>query len=252
MSAVSHSLPPEQVVLQRFRKALASYDHYALVQRESARYLAQLIRTYTPPSPHVLEIGCGTGYLTRLLLSSLLPTRLIANDLIPEVHSYLPDHPSLEFLPGNAEELDYPSHLDVVTGGGVLQWIHKVARVCKKAYHALRPGGLIAFSIFGPLTMLEVSLLTGVSLPFRSLSWYVHTLRRTGFLPLWAEEKVYRLQFSNAREALYHIKHTGTHGLGHTWKGSIRDLLARYEDMWRSGTHVPLTYQVFWVIGRKR
>ncbi|WP_245523446.1 methyltransferase domain-containing protein [Spirochaeta thermophila] len=245
------NVPPSALIRRRFQDSFSSYEQHAIVQKKVAHMLCERVVSFAPPAPYIMEIGCGTGFLTRLLLNRCAPARLITNDLVPEAQTYLPPHPAVYFIAGDAEKIDYPAPLDIVIGGGVLQWIRHPEHVFQKALKALRKGGLVAFSIFGPLTMIEVTVLTHCRLPFRSLSWYVHTLRKTGFLPLIAEECFYTLFFSSALEALYHIKHTGTHAPGHGWKGSICEIVATYEKTWKQGNTVPLTYQVFLLIGRK-
>ena len=60
----------KQNVNRHFSKAAAEYDRYACVQKKMAQRLIQKIQLERPPQ-HILEIGCGTGCLTRELAERL-------------------------------------------------------------------------------------------------------------------------------------------------------------------------------------
>ena len=65
-----------------FSAAAGSYDAAAGVQRRVAGELAQRIARLPLDQPRVLEIGCGTGFLSRELLA-LDPRELLLTDIAP-------------------------------------------------------------------------------------------------------------------------------------------------------------------------
>ena len=68
----------------RFGRAAREYEAHATVQQHTAIRLAEQIADLPlPPQPRVLEIGCGTGLLTRELAYRLGPADWTITDLAP-------------------------------------------------------------------------------------------------------------------------------------------------------------------------
>ena len=58
----------KQLIASSFRKAAESYPDQAYAQNLIAQKLASILANYqTSSTEDILEIGCGTGYLTNLL-----------------------------------------------------------------------------------------------------------------------------------------------------------------------------------------
>jgi malonyl-CoA O-methyltransferase len=61
----------KQIVRQHFSRNAVNYDAYAKVQKKMAEQLLEIIRLTldrTAAAPEILDIGCGTGYLTGQLI----------------------------------------------------------------------------------------------------------------------------------------------------------------------------------------
>ena len=54
-------------IICSFDKKASSYDKYSLVQDEVARRLCDRLSNITIKPMNILDIGCGTGYLSDLL-----------------------------------------------------------------------------------------------------------------------------------------------------------------------------------------
>ena len=92
-------------VRQRFCIASASYDAEAQAQRQIAARLWALAAPHVAPGAVMLEVGAGTGLLTRHLLTAQ-PKNLTVNDLYtsPQVQELMDQHPGvLSVCEGNAE-----------------------------------------------------------------------------------------------------------------------------------------------------
>ena len=57
----------KQSIRRNFARRAGSYDRHAGVQRLMALGLLARVQEALPQARRVLEIGCGTGYLTSLL-----------------------------------------------------------------------------------------------------------------------------------------------------------------------------------------
>ncbi|WP_374593542.1 methyltransferase domain-containing protein [Aquabacterium sp.] len=70
-------------VRHHFAAAAHSYDAHAVIQRAVAQRLADAIAARWPTLGEVIEVGCGTGNLTRALLRTDAAARIVATDLAP-------------------------------------------------------------------------------------------------------------------------------------------------------------------------
>ena len=61
-----------------------AYDDAALVQRAAAAQLARWVgQAVLPANPRILELGCGTGFLTKSLSERLGRARWTVSDVAP-------------------------------------------------------------------------------------------------------------------------------------------------------------------------
>lgn len=96
---------------------------------------------------HVLEIGCGTGVLSKEILhkGSSLTALDISSDLINVAKSNNAD-PRIEFLTGNANQMIFDDNtFDAVIGSSVLHHL-EIDRSLGELYRVLKPEGFICFT----------------------------------------------------------------------------------------------------------
>lgn len=81
MPAVKRA-PSKELVAQRFSKAVATYTEESYVQQKIAKKMIRLLKEYTTTDhARIIELGCGTGFYSQLLLEYLRPDHLWLNDL---------------------------------------------------------------------------------------------------------------------------------------------------------------------------
>jgi ubiquinone/menaquinone biosynthesis C-methylase UbiE len=97
------------------------------------------------PTDTVLEIGCGSGLFTRSLATRC--ERLIAHDLDPryvaQTKAKLSDLSNIEYLIGDARDLQLDAVADVIVLISVLPEIPEPLRALEACRRALKPGGRI-------------------------------------------------------------------------------------------------------------
>ena len=134
----------------RFDAAALTYESATPVQRRIADALAQAIEAEgLAAGGRVLELGCGTGYLTRRLVPALTPRLWIAADLAPAMLQALRrrlEHPAVTPLLMDAQAPALTPGFDLVCSSLTLQWLADPAAVAGRWRSLLGPSGLLAYS----------------------------------------------------------------------------------------------------------
>ena len=161
----------------------------------------------------------------------------------------------LNYIIGDAENMALPQNLDLIISSSVLQWLENpLDFINGNCIKSLNRGGIMAFSIFGPENLYEVSSLTDIALEYLPLECLCKELCRNFNLIAVKEEKII-LGFTSPRDVLLHLKATGVNGVGeYRWsKGSLHNFLSAYSEKYRLGDgKVHLTYHPYYMILQKR
>ncbi len=143
---------------QRIGKAFGSaaehYEEHAGVQRIVAATLAQLLRLQPArPAPdgrlRILEIGCGTGLLTRHLRSLFPDAEIVATDIAPEMIGQAERGADIgaQFLVMDGEAPVFEgAHFDLIASSLAFQWFADLPRALDRLTALLRPGGSLMFA----------------------------------------------------------------------------------------------------------
>jgi malonyl-CoA O-methyltransferase len=249
----------KQLVTKRFTRAIETYNREATAQRTIAGRLSQLVSQHVsiPPYPRVLEIGCGTGFLTRHLVHDLPSAAFTVNDLCPEMAVCFDDLTAtrpVTFLGGDAEQIALPRGQHLIVSSSALQWFVQPARFFARCHQLLEEEGYLAFSTFGPDNLQEVSALTGASLAYRTLAEW-QTLLAPHYQVVDACEEHLTLTFATPLDVLYHLKRTGVTAVQptHAWtRGDLAAFAPVYAERYsQEGGGVRLTYHPLYLIAKK-
>lgn len=247
----------KQLIAARFAKARNTYTREARVQQQVAEKMMQLIKEPYTRFRRVVEFGCGTGSYSRILLHTLQPEALLLNDLCREMEECvkeLCDGTTVQFVPGDAEAIDFPGETDLITSCSTLQWFNDPGAFFTRCHQALVADGLLAFSTFGATNMHEIRQLTGHGLDYLSVE-ELQALLSPGFDILHAEEEVISLPFPTPQAVLKHLKQTGVTGTEkRIWTRSrlqsfCKEYTTRFSD---AAGNVNLTYHPIYIIARKK
>jgi len=155
-----------QRTLERaFSRASATYDLHAVLQREIAdRLLAHMEFTTLKPK-QILDIGCGTGYLTGKLRKRFRRAHLygldLAEGMVKRARSVSGSGGMFRskggFLQADAVLLPFPDAcFDLVCSNLTMQWVSDPMTMLAEMRRVLAPGGLMLFSTFGKRTLAEL------------------------------------------------------------------------------------------------
>ncbi len=264
-SFTSLTEPGKKRIRERFSRAAGTYDAHADVQRELAVLLGQQLPQGAVPG-RILEIGCGTGTFTALLVGHYPEAEIIALDfsegMLGQARAKLAGHARLSFLCEDGERFlaACPSSFDLICSNSTMQWFDDIPAAFARIAGLLAPGGRFLGVLFGPKTFSELSqglahcFAAPVQLPPSRFPG------RTQLAALAAAhlggatvEEVARVRYYPSLLALLdHIRKTGTGG-GQSLPASLTPGRLRLLDAWfrKHFDGYPATYQAFVVKGEK-
>lgn len=143
-------------IAQKFGSAATYYDRHADLQKQVAdRLVASLEpwRGIIPPGP-IIELGCGTGFVTEGLADLYSDREIQITDLSEEMVGFcrrkFGDWEHLKFAVQDAEQpLFKEPHYSMTVSNFVAQWFKDPALTFGKWLEATKPGGLLLASFPG-------------------------------------------------------------------------------------------------------
>ena len=149
----------KQAVARAFDGA-RGYEDAAAIQAAVAEGLALRIAGLTlRPSPRILEIGCGTGFLTLALRRRIAPGPMIASDIAPAMalraRDRLRGEADLSVLVMDGERPCLAPGFDLVCSSLAAQWFEDLPGALVRLAGLLAPGGLLAVTTLAEGTFRE-------------------------------------------------------------------------------------------------
>lgn len=147
----------KQQVANSFGDAAVFYDKHADLQKEVADRLLASLQPWRDiiPSGSIIELGAGTGFVTKGLVD-LYPDREIevtdlSEDMVAFCRNKLDDHDNLKFKVLDAEQVpEYEDPLYSMTlSGFAAHWFRDPAQTLAKWLEITKPGGLLLASFAG-------------------------------------------------------------------------------------------------------
>jgi malonyl-CoA O-methyltransferase len=162
----------KNLVRMHFDRHAHEYDQYASVQAYMADKLMELLGPVRATRVNrILEIGSGTGLLTRRIRSSYPQAQLTVIDLSASMLQTLrnklgSDGADIEFILGDAEasailkklfvSTELYGKYDLIVSSAAFQWLNDPASAIRGYLSLLEGSGVCAFATFGPQTFHEL------------------------------------------------------------------------------------------------
>lgn len=253
----------KELLRRRFSRNLDTYDTLATVQRAIADRLGDILSHRCPSAvKRGIEIGAGTGFLTRHLVRLFPAAQWIVNDLVPESRDFLPATTGtgipVAFVPGDGEAIPLPSgRYDLIASASTVQWFDDLPDFIARAARSLAPEGILAVSTFGPENFREITASTGQGLEYYPLSDLATLLTANGLQILVKEEWIERQHYPTPTDVLRHLRLTGVNAVAaERWTHSrLRRFEADYRKAYtieENGAEcVTLTFHPIIIIAKK-
>ena len=126
-----------------FSKIASEYEELATVQKSASEILMKLLKI--GDDKDVLDLGCGTGHLTRKIRSltngkvvGIDPSEGMIREAIEKSKGL-----DITYEIKSAEDMDYEESFDVIFCNSVFQWFKDPEKAIKNCYRALRKNGRI-------------------------------------------------------------------------------------------------------------
>lgn len=257
---------------RRFSASASSYDSYALVQKKMAQKLIGEVKAAAKKQSNldVLEIGCGTGYMTGLLLQELENAKLHALDIAPGMIEEASKKFGrvVEFRCEDVENADFECEYDLIVSNATFQWLNEIESTFSKLAGCLKTGGFIVFSTFGEKNFwelneafkkakLEKNSFDGTRLgqSFYSLPELKLMLERSAKsiglkCKIKLEEKMEYQYFDSSKEFLHSIKKIGANSKSDMLTNSpgiIKRTMEIYNQSYREKEKIRASYHCIYV-----
>lgn len=264
-------MPALKKIQQSFRRSLKTYDENAFVQLEVAETLSKMLSEYCAQSTHfsqVLELGCGTGFLTKAILSRFTIQQLHSTDLVSECEVVLAEQlkpflgeqlRSWEFVSADINQLNINKNHDLICSASSMQWVDDLSVVMAKIIAGLRSKGWLALSSFGPDHFSQLRELNQnfgnetSSLNYASDVQWRELLERD-FEIKKIESQAMTIWFDSFHEMLQHLRNTGVNGNARQqWsQKNLSEFAYFYESTFAKQGCLPLSYEPIFIIAQKR
>lgn len=255
---------------QQGNRSAHSYDEYAIVQKKIAHRLLHDLQSLAFQPQYILELGCGTGYLTQLLVDHFPEAQVTAIDLSEQMihvaQANMEFHPRVQWKVGDAEQVDdlLQGSFDLIVSNAMIHWLETPEETIAKWLQWLRPDGWFFATTYGPehfqelhTLFQEVEMDYGIrpeqhAPPFYTSEKWVQLVG--GLKDVSATESWDRLSYANCRTFLHSIQRTGeSYSQSRSIKRTLlTEVIKRYDRAYRTREGVYATHHWVHLHGQKR
>ena len=245
-----------------FERASGGYEAAASLQARVAAELLQRLELLRFSPGVVLDLGSGTGRVTRELKRRYPRARVIALDIAPgmlrEARRHQRPWRRFDRVCGDALRLPLrDGSIDLIFSNLMLQWCEPLAAALSEARRVLAPGGFLSFSTFGPATLYELRTAWAEADGYNHVNHFpdMHEvgdgLVRAGLMEPVLDADRFELGYPDVLTLMRDLKAIGAHNVtaGRPRALAGRERLTRVQrayEAFRRDEGLPATYEVIY------
>ena len=260
---------PLHSICQYFSRAARRYHRHAALQRQIADELAER-HLHSVGCESVLELGCGTGFLTRHLAERFPDATIdavdISADMIDLARHMLPAT-NIRWQVADMNQLPKQRKYDLVASSTSLHWGEPLEQLVRQVGRWLRPVGKLAAAVMSADTLAELHAIRREVAPHKTPPRRLPTadeladyLTAAGLSVCEISSQTYRQSFPSSLDLLRHLQLTGFTGGPFSHRESetlVRSELAALADRYAkqhagADGQVDATFQATYVLAELR
>lgn len=249
----------KQKVAESFDRAAITYDQWATIQKNIGDNLLERLQWLKLQPEHILEVGTGTGRLSRALSQEYKTANVYAIDISTNMLTEAAKHSKQHFICADAAQLPIADNsIDLLVSNLMLQWCEDINSVIQEFARVLKPDGALLFSSFGPDTLKELraswaTVDDAVHVnSFIDMHHYGDSLLQAGLKNPVMDVDRLQWQYQEVKALMMELKNIGAHNInsdrqrGLMGKDKFQAMIAAYEQYRLKDELLPVTYEVIY------
>jgi len=249
-------------IRRAFSISAKSYDHFSGLHQDIADQL--LARVLKEPEPSVLlDVGCGTGYLTVKAKESFPSCRVIGLDFAPGmIEAARSKHDGIAWVLADGSHLPFSDgNFDILISNLAYQWAVDLTKAFRQARRVLTSHGSMICTLFGYNTCRELfqsleEAKTG-TLQFARLpdeAQVREALTCSGFKDINLDTQQIKIEFKGMIALITWLRSIGANNLsreGYLGPETISRAAAIYRERFPYLEGIGATFEVIRIYGKK-
>lgn len=232
-------------IIHCFNKSTQTYDAAAEIQMRVAKQLAKQASAVSAKS--ILEIGCGTGLLSQLLLTQFPNAEFLLTDIAPNMIEHCQNrfasYEKINTVCIDGEKITVPETINLLVSSMTLHWFSNVVQGIANMISQLPSGSYFIFSLLGEGSMQEWhDVCQQHNLPIATPSWITVSQLENFFPTMQIKNELIKITHQGCYDFLKTLKNIGATAANEYYRplsaGQLRRVLRQNKDSFTISYHV--------------
>lgn len=232
----------KKIVAQNFSRGVQTYNLNAYIQTKMANELYSMLDTNMNHIKNILELGCGTGIFSDMLVKKYPDSNFLFADISDKMIEYLKkkysNQKNIKYLCCDAELYKFQENYDLIASNAVFQWFENIENALKNYKKNLSINGKVIFSIYGENTYFElrkvVQEVLGENYYIQNFISrdYLEKIIKENFKNYIIKEELIMQYFDNIMDYFKYIKNIGANSALNNKKNFSHSKYKKIEEMY--------------------
>jgi malonyl-CoA O-methyltransferase len=251
-------------LIMHFDRNALNYDYYANVQKKMANIIVNRLLRERPKfgrNYKILDIGCGTGTLTKQIAKIYTNAEITAIDISKNMINIARNNLetyNVGYLCADIENVKLGEKFDIIISSATLQWIDCLEDTLSSIVGYMKENGIFLFSTFGENTFNELRTSYDIAKKnlnikenvypgqtFFSFNYIMNLISTFRCLKAIGYEKDEIETFDTVKEFLYSVKKIGANNSNKLVNRNpklIKDMMKIYKENFSTDEKIKATY----------